>query len=71
MTEYRWNQIERIPVPPSMQDPSQTTNLKSRLISQYVSQGGNNPASWLQSFVKKDEFFWIRDFPTNWRLWPR
>ncbi len=42
MTEYRWNQIERIPVPSSMQDLSPTTNLKSRVIARYVSQGGNN-----------------------------
>lgn len=62
---YRWNQTENIPVPPSMQDLSQTTNLKSRVIAAYPSQTGGHLDNWLFSFVKKNEFFWIRNFPTN------
>jgi LmbE family N-acetylglucosaminyl deacetylase len=64
-SQYQWNQIESIPVPASMQDPSPATNLKSRAISQYQSQTGGDPSSWLYSFVKKNEFFRIRNFSMN------
>jgi hypothetical protein len=40
------------------------TNLKSRAISAYVSQGGGS-GSWLQAFVKSDEVFWKTELWAN------
>jgi LmbE family N-acetylglucosaminyl deacetylase len=65
MTPYAWNQIESLPVPAPMQNPNQSSNLKAQVISQYVSQGGDTPTNYLFSFVKMNEFFWIRYFSTN------
>jgi LmbE family N-acetylglucosaminyl deacetylase len=64
-TPYSWNQIERDPLPIPMQDPNQTTNLKAQVISNYKSQDGSDRNAYLYAFVKKDEFFWVRDFTTN------
>ena len=36
---------------------SQVTNLKSRSIAHYVSQGGNNLSNWLQSFREEGRVF--------------
>jgi LmbE family N-acetylglucosaminyl deacetylase len=66
MTPYLWNQIERIEVPPQMQTLDIKHNLKAEAISMYPSQGeDSNPNLFLWGFVRKDEFFWIRDFSTN------
>jgi LmbE family N-acetylglucosaminyl deacetylase len=51
-SQYLWNQIEAVPVPPSMQDPSATSNLKERVIAQYFTQVGTDASNWLFSFVK-------------------
>src|SRR5581483_119166 len=65
-TPFRWDQIERIPVPREMQDPEQTRNLKYLAIAEYHSQAPPpGHSNWLEAFVKKDEFFWRRDFSTN------
>jgi len=64
-TPYLWNQTESIPVPAAMQNPVESDNLKAQVITQYPSQGGSTPAGYLFSFVKKNEFFWVRDFSTN------
>lgn len=53
--------VERIPVPPEMQTPGTSTNLKWEAIAAYPSQFND----FLTSFVRKDEFFWRRDFSTN------
>ena len=65
MTPYTWNQIESVPVPLPMRDPNQSTNLKAQVISKYVSQGTATPTDYLFSFVKLNEWFWVRDFSTN------
>jgi len=56
-----WQMIERIPVPPEMQTPDTGTNLKWEALVAYPSQFND----FLSSFVRKDEFFWRRDFSTN------
>jgi LmbE family N-acetylglucosaminyl deacetylase len=65
MTPYRWDQIEVVKVPAAMQNPSQSANLKAQVISMYVSQGATTTTNYLYAFVKRDEWFWIRDFSTN------
>ena len=63
-TPYAWDQIESLPVPAPMQIPTQGANLKAQIISAYPSQT-DIPNGYLFAFVKKNEFFWIRDFSTN------
>ncbi len=65
MTPYEWDNVESLPVPAPMQNPTQSANLKAQVISTYVSQGGDVPTNYLFSFVKENEWFWIRDFSTN------
>ncbi len=65
MTPYKWSQIESIPVPVPMQNTNESTNLKAQIISQYVSQDGGDPNSFIFAFPKWNEWFWIRDFSTN------
>ena len=64
-TPYSWSQIESVPVPAPMQDPNQATNFKANIIASYKSQDGSDRNAYLYAFVKKNEFFWIRDFSTN------
>lgn len=66
MTPYLWSQAEHIEVPPAMQNPNASANLKYQTISKYPSQGeDSNPNLFLWGFVREDEFFWVRDFTTN------
>jgi LmbE family N-acetylglucosaminyl deacetylase len=65
-TAYRWDEIENVPVPAVMQQTDQSRNLKYQAISAYASQAPPpGHSNWLQAFVKKNEFFWIRDFSSN------
>lgn len=58
LTPLRWNEAESVIVPIEMQNPNEADNLKYQAISKYMSQA----TLWLFSFVKKDEFFWEKDF---------
>ena len=60
-TPLTWGEIENVPVPASMQDPSFTTNMKAIAIGKYNTQ----VSTWLYAFVKQNEFFWLQDFSKN------
>ena len=64
-TPLDWNQIINFPVPAAMQDPNAATNLKEQVISAYQSQLPPTHTTWLFSFVKKNEFFWVSNYLTN------
>ena len=63
-TPLSWTGAERVIVPSIMQLLTPATNLKSRAIMEYVSQGGGI-GSWLQAFVKSDEVFWKTELWAN------
>lgn len=63
ITPLAWADSEQIDVPAIMQLTTPSTNLKSRAIADYVTQGGNVSTSWLQAFVKHNEVFW------RWEWW--
>lgn len=66
MTPYLWSQTENVEVPAAMQSPVMLQNPKYVAISKYPSQGeDSNPNLFLWGFVRKNEFFWVRDFKTN------
>lgn len=58
LTPLRWNEIESVIVPIEMQSANENDNLKYQTISRYVSQA----TQWLFTFVKRNEFYWERDF---------
>lgn len=60
-TPLTWADVETIGLPAAMVNPSQAANLKSQVLSQYVTQGGATP--WPQAFVKNNEIAW------KWELW--
>jgi LmbE family N-acetylglucosaminyl deacetylase/lysophospholipase L1-like esterase len=62
-TPLPWDRIESIPVPAQMLGDT-TNNLKYQVINQYQTQLGPTNG-WLFGFVKKNEFFWVKDLPTN------
>src|SRR5207237_6431910 len=53
-----WERLQRFIQPSEMQLVDRSTNLKALAIP-----GG--PGFWYDSFVRKDEFFWVKDFGTN------
>ena len=55
------NWLERVSVnvAEQLQDRDFFDNLKARALYSHDSQGGTEPGGYLQSFVHKDEFFWV------------
>jgi LmbE family N-acetylglucosaminyl deacetylase len=60
-TSLDWNEIQRFGLPPEMQAPVSTTNLKWQALAAYPSQFND----FLASFIREDEFFWRYDYGTN------
>ena len=60
-TALDWSQVRRFPVPPEMLAPEPSRNLKHRVLVAYHSQFSD----FLASFVRRDEFFWVREEPTD------
>src|SRR5581483_7502546 len=60
-TTLEWNAIQRFPLPPEMQAPSSSNNLKWQALAAYPSQFND----FLASFIREDEFFWRYDYGTN------
>src|SRR5688572_4548912 len=65
MTPFAWADSERVDVPAVMQSTTQATNLKSRAIADYATQGGAQTNGWLQAFVKHNEIFWKSEWWAN------
>lgn len=57
-TPLRWNESESIIVPIEMQNPDENNNLKYQAVYRHTSQ----MTVWLFSFIKKNEFYWEKDF---------
>ena len=54
-----WLNRVSVNVAEQLQDPDFFDNLKVRALYSHESQGGQEPQGYLQSFVHKDEFFWV------------
>lgn len=54
-----WAERASINVDEHLQDAAFLQNLKAKAIASHASQGGEDPNGYLQSFVHKDEFFWV------------
>lgn len=52
-TQFEWSRLRRFSQPAEMQITTQSTNLKAVAL--------NQGASWYNSFVRRDEFFWLLD----------
>jgi LmbE family N-acetylglucosaminyl deacetylase len=59
-TPLDWTQIESVPLPAPMQDLNPATNLKHQVINTYQSQITQGFNDWLFSFIKENEYFWVR-----------
>lgn len=57
-TPLHWSEIDSITVPTEMLNADPLLNLKYQAISKH----GTQLTPWLLSFVKKNEFFWEKDF---------
>lgn len=60
-TSLSWNNVERLPVPDSMQTAELDANLKYQALQQYESQ----PLRYLAPFCKQDELFWQEEVPNH------
>jgi LmbE family N-acetylglucosaminyl deacetylase len=58
LTPLDWDLVEDIPLPLNMQIMPRTKNLKYNALIRYESQ----LSDYLKSFIKRNEFFWSRDF---------
>lgn len=56
-----WADRASINVDEHLQDAAFLQNLKAKAIVSHASQGGEDPNGYLQSFVHKDEFFWVEE----------
>jgi LmbE family N-acetylglucosaminyl deacetylase len=65
MTPFNWADREHIVVPSDMLSTTAATNLKSRAIADYATQGGTQITGWLQAFVKHDEAFFVSEWWAN------
>jgi LmbE family N-acetylglucosaminyl deacetylase len=65
MTPFTWADREQVVVPSVMQSTTAATNLKSRVIADYATQGGTQITGWLQAFVKHDEAFFVSEWWAN------
>jgi LmbE family N-acetylglucosaminyl deacetylase len=54
-----WSQRESLEVPPAAQRTDRSTNPKWLAVNAHQSQGGANPGSYIDRFVKRDEWFFI------------
>jgi hypothetical protein len=57
-TPLQWSDIYRFAVPPEMLSTDPSTSMKYQCIEQYQSQ----LSSWLTSFARADEFFWLTSY---------
>lgn len=57
-----WKKREQFFMPPSMSAVWRSKNKKYRIISKYRSQRPSRHNNYLYSYVKRDEFFWKKDF---------
>jgi LmbE family N-acetylglucosaminyl deacetylase len=55
----QWLNRVSVNVAEQLQAPDFFDNLKVKALYSHQSQGGTEPAGYLQSFVHKDEFFWV------------
>lgn len=61
-TTLDWNKRETFTVPVEMQMVPRSRNKKHQVISKYRSQKPARNHNYLYSYVKRDEFFWAKDF---------
>jgi LmbE family N-acetylglucosaminyl deacetylase len=59
-TPLDWTQIESVPLPTPMRDPNPLRNLKHQVLDTYQSQITQGFNDYLFSFVKQNEYFWVR-----------